>query len=322
MKTILVTGGAGFIGSEVVRRFFLADMKVVVYDNFSYGRREFLVPHERLTVIEADINDTDKLTETISTYRPQYVCHLAAIHFIPYCNAHPTEALTANTVGTESVLGACKTGGVEKVAIASSAAVYPISDDPNVEGKTPVGPVDIYGLSKVFAESLAEKFNRETNIDTISLRLFNAVGPRETNPHVLPHICESAKAGDRIMLGNVEPKRDYIHTSDIAGAIHAVFASGIRGYDVFNVGSGAEHSVVEMVEMLGKILNRKLVIKQDHARVRKTERMHLLASIDKIKQATGWQPRINLREALEDVARYYELSGNLAEAAALGRGSS
>jgi len=305
MKKILITGGAGFIGSEVVRKFLEVNFEVIVYDDFSWGKREFLPTHDGLTVIEGDINDTELLKKIISAHSPNYICHLAAIHFIPYCNANPIKTLIVNTVGTESVLDACKNKNIEKVFIASSAAVYPNSELPNIEDKTEVAPIDIYGLSKMFAELLAKKFFRETHIDTIVLRIFNAIGPRETNPHVVPHIFESLKTSNCIPLGNIKPKRDYIHTRDIAEAIYAICESDIGGYEVFNIGSGKEYSVEEIVTMLGEILKRPLTIKQVRERMRKVERMHLLADISKIRNATGWEPKIQLHDALVDIARYY-----------------
>jgi len=306
MKTILITGGAGFIGSAVVREFLDEGAKVVVYDNFSYGRREFLPDHEELTIVDGDINDTEHLAQAISEYHLDYVCHLAAMHFIPHCNANPTKALYVNTVGTESVLTACCKGAdIEKVLIASTAAVYDVNDEPNNESRTPVKPVDIYGLSKMFTELLAEKFARKTSITTVSIRFFNAVGPRETNPHVIPHIFESTKKSSHIPLGNIKPKRDYIHTSDMAGALLAVCRSDISQYQVFNVGSGVEYSVEEVVEMVGEILHEELTIRQEADRVREVERKHLVADIGKIKEVTGWEPNLILKEALVDTAQYY-----------------
>ena len=269
--------------------------------------KEFLPENNRMTVVEGDINDTKLLTNTILEANPNYVCHLAAMHFIPDCNANPTGALLANTVGTESVLNACKRNKIEKVLVASTAAVYPISNDPNVEAETEIAPIDIYGLSKMFVESLCQKFVRETGVDAIILRLFNAVGPRETNPHVIPHIFEMLNTSDTIPLGNISPKRDYIHTSDIAEAIYSLCKSQIRGYEAFNIGTGKEYSVEEVVSMLSEILDRRLSIRQDENRMRDVDRMHLVADINKVKSLVGWAPKMNIYDALKDTAKYYGL---------------
>lgn len=307
MKTILITGGAGFIGSATVRRFLEEGIGVVVYDDFSYGRREFLPDDDRLEIVVGDINDTDRLAETLARVTPDYLCHLAAIHFIPDCNADPPRALQVNTVGTESVLNAAAGTRIDKVLIASTAAVYPINDDPNAEEGTPAAPIDIYGLSKLFSEALAEKYVRETGGTAVAVRLFNAVGPRETNPHVIPHIFESAGRGDTIPLGNVEPKRDYIHTADMAEAMLAICRSGMSGFETVNVGTGEEYSVAELVEMIGGIIGRKLTIEQKADRVRSVERMHLVADISRIGTLTGWRPKMSIADSLADTAKYYGL---------------
>jgi len=305
LKTILITGGGGFIGSALVRYLLIVGIRVVVYDNFTYGKRDFLPSGSKLEIVEGDINHTEKLSEVIDQCSPDYLCHLAAIHYIPHCNENPTLALQVNTVGTESVLNAASGKGIKKIIVASSAAVYPITDYPNSEIDTPAAPIDIYGLSKLFTEALAEKYSRETGDAAIVVRLFNAVGPRETNPHVIPHIFESAKKSDFIPLGNIEAKREYIHTKDVAEAIHLLFQSEISGYDIFNVGSGKEYSVVEVVRMIGEVIGRKLTIQQRKDRIRSVDRLHLMADCSKIGKAIGWKPKTSLRTALEDTARYY-----------------
>lgn len=308
MKTILVTGGAGFIGSAVVRKFLSEGVRVAVFDDFSLGRREYLPANGGVAVVEGDIACTAALAAAIERFRPSWLCHLAAIHFNPQCDADPLEALRVNTLGTEAVLLACRGRGLEKVLVASTAAVYPVSDRPNSEGATPAAPVDIYGLSKSFAEALAERFARETGVTAISLRLFNAVGPRETNPHVIPHILARAAESDEIPLGNTEVRRDYIHTADIADAVHALCLCGVGGYEAFNVGSGEEHSVSELVTLIGKVIRRRLTVRLDPNRVRESDRPHLLADITKIRRVTGWRPSRTLEEALADAAAWQGLA--------------
>ena len=128
------------------------------------------------------------MMELITTIDPHWVVHLAAIHFIPYCNQHPFESADINIRGTINVLEACKAAAsLEKVLFASTAAVYPISDTPHVETDA-IGPMDIYGLSKVAGERLMNEFHLASGTTTIVCRFFNAFGPNETNPHLIPEI--------------------------------------------------------------------------------------------------------------------------------------
>jgi len=161
------------------------------------------------------------------------------------------------------------------------------------------GPMDIYGITKLATEKLASEFHLRTRIPTIVGRFFNAFGPNETNPHLFPEIQKQVLSGARALkLGNLDPKRDFIHTSDMARAMEALLKAGITGYDVFNIGRGIEYSVREIVEAFERQLGEKLTIEVDPARVRKVERMHLLADVSKLKRATGWEPRWGIDEGV------------------------
>src|SRR5690606_32991928 len=126
---------------------------------------------------------------------------------------------------------------------ASTAAVYPIADGAMAEGHQ-TGPLDIYGITKLAAERIAGEFCLRTGITTIVGRFFNAFGPNETNPHLIPEVQRQIREGKRTLrLGNLEPKRDFIHTTDMALAMDALLHAGLKGYEVFNIGRGIEYSV-------------------------------------------------------------------------------
>jgi UDP-glucose 4-epimerase len=228
------------------------------------------------------------------------------MHFIPDCIARPAETLDVNVEGTRRVLESCRTGSVEQVVFASSAAVYAPVDVPCIEDATPLGPVEIYGESKVAGEAIVRAFHQDTGMPTTILRLFNAVGRRETNPHVVPHIFESLQDSDVIPLGNIAPRRDYIDTRDVADAIVDVLKHP-GGCQVLNVGSGVAHSVSDIVESLRRILRRPITVLQEALRTRASERMLLLADVEKMRRATGWSARISLEDTLRDLVAAYGL---------------
>jgi UDP-glucose 4-epimerase len=298
---ILVTGGAGFIGSAIVPKLQEESHEVFVYDNLSFGNREFInVADDHFFL--GDIRDAAAVSSAFQTVNPEIIIHLAAIHFIPYCNEHPFEASDINIRGTMNILdSAKKISNLTKVFFASTAAVYPISDFAVAETDE-LRPLDIYGLSKLAGEQLMEKFYLETKIDTICCRFFNAFGPNETNPHLIPEIERQLREGHRtIALGNLTPKRDFIHTHDMANAVSAMISLKNTGYDTFNLGRGIEYAVTEIVDTFETLLNEKITINIDPNRTRKVERMHLLANVDKLKQKTGWEPKWTITEGIKDL---------------------
>jgi UDP-glucose 4-epimerase len=296
MKKLLITGGAGFIGSAVIKEFQKYDYEIFVIDNLSFGNREFIrIPDDHF--FNLDILHREKVKELILKIKPAVVLHLAAIHFIPYCNEHPHESANINIQGTMNILDAAAASGPEQVFFASTAAVYPVYDDA-VSEKHSTGPMDIYGLSKLAGERLCNEFHLKTGITTIICRFFNAFGPNETNPHLIPEIQNQVNSGMRkIKLGNLTPKRDFIHTYDMAAAVKTLLAKVKSGIDIFNLGRGIEYSVTEIVDAFSRQIGEKIEIEVEQSRVRKVERMHLLANVDKLK-SLGWEPKIGIDEGI------------------------
>ena len=301
-NTILVTGGAGFVGSALVRELLeQTDSAIVVWDNFANGRRAFLPDSPRVYVREVDLTKRAAVLEAFDEVRPEIAIHLAAIHFIPYCNAHPDEALQVNVTGAQNFLDACRRRPPARVVIASTAAVYPIHDGANAEDDA-VGPTDVYGLSKWVNERQLDLYARETPSRCAAARLFNVIGPRETNPHVLPEIVDQIRGGrDELSLGNVRPKRDYIHVADVARALLAIARKNEQSFRAYNVGTGSEYSVEEIVALLAQITGRPLTITVSSDRVRKAERMHLLCDTRRTREEIGWSARYDLESGLRDL---------------------
>ncbi len=299
MKKILITGGAGFIGSAIIAEFQKHAFDIYVIDNLSFGNRNFIsIPDDHFFNI--DIRNEGELNKVIQQIAPQQIIHLAAIHFIPYCNQHPFEASEINIKGTLNVLKAAEQlTDLESLFFASTAAVYPITDSAIPETHT-LNPLDIYGLSKLTGEHLCNEFHLKTKTPVVMCRFFNAFGPNETNPHLIPEIQQQINLGLRtILLGNTAPKRDFIHTSDMARAIYMLMNTFKTGIDVFNLGRGIEYAVAEIVESFERQLGENIVIETDETRVRKVDRMHLLADITKLKNFTGWEPKISIDEGIK-----------------------
>ncbi len=229
MDRVLVTGGAGFIGSHLVDLLLDSGAEVLVIDDFRLGKRESLEragSTGRLTVIDGDIRRPEDL-RAVDAFRPDTVFHLAALHFIPYRNAHKQEALDVNVVGLHNVLRALSGAPLKAFVFPSSGAIYGFGDDPWPE-TAPPRPDEIYGLSKWLGEGVMARFHHDRpKVRTVVARIFNTYGPRETNPHVLPDIMKALGEGKPIELGNLWPKRDLIFVTDTAAALVATVSGGL-----------------------------------------------------------------------------------------------
>lgn len=298
-RKICVTGGAGFIGHHLVRKLLDMDNEVLVLDNLSFGKEEYLPDDKNMTFSNIDIRDRQKVGNNINEFKPEILMHLAAIHHIPYCNSHPFEASDININGTRNILRSFNDNNIQKLFFASTMAVYPINDIANKE-TSPVGPTDIYGTTKLVGEDLCELLSLQTGITAICGRLANVYGPEETNSHVIPEIEQQVKEGKReIELGNLEPSRDFVHAFDVADAMIALMESDIQKFDVFNIGTGKEYSIKESVEIFEKVIGEKLNIIQSPDRIRKAERMHLIPDIRKIIEKANWSPKIDFPEGIK-----------------------
>ena len=295
-RHVLVTGGAGFVGSHLVDLLVTEGADVSVVDDLSRGRHAWLHPDAELHQI--DLRDPDAVRGAIEATRPDAVVHLAALHFIPAVDGAPELAWEINVTGTRVVADALAGHPPELLLFASTAAVYPDRAGPIAETCT-VGPVDLYGRTKVEGERIVTALEARTGTRPLIARLFNVIGPRETNPHVIPEVVAQLRGGDTVVrLGNVETRRDYTDVRDVADALRRLLAVPRDAPSTLNIGSGRSVSVVEVVELCGEILGRPLEIESEPRRRRAQDRAELVADPRLLHETTGWQPRVPLRETL------------------------
>lgn len=302
MTTALVTGAAGFIGSNLVRDLLERGYRVRGLDDLSTGRRENLagLPSEDpFDLLEADLREGDELATAVEDV--DVVFHQAAIPSVPRSVEDPQLTTEANCLGTANLLVAARDGGVETVVVASSSSVYGSSGDLPKRESMPVDPESPYALSKYFTEELAVQFAELYGIDTVALRYFNVFGPRQDPASeyaaVIPTFIARMLDGDRpVIYGDGEQSRDFTYVENVLAA-NVLAAEGTASGEVFNVGCGERFTVNELVERLNDLLGTDL--EPVYEAPRPGDVRHSRAAIERIRTALGYEPVVDFDTGLE-----------------------
>lgn len=297
-RRVLVTGGLGFVGVATVERLLDRGATVRVLDDASNASPDRLP--DGATFARQDIR-AEQAADELRSFAPTDLVHLAAIHYIPECNRDPERTFEVNVMGTRRLLGAARdVDALGRVVFASTAAVYPPAPGALAETVEP-GPMDVYGRTKLVGEDLCRLFHADAGVDTTAARLFNVYGPGETNPHLVPAIVEQvADGGTTVELGNLEPRRDFVHVRDAAAALVAML-DGPGGYRTYNVGTGEARSVRAVAGAVGSALGKDLDVEQAQERVRESDRPHLEADSERARAELDWEPSVAFVEGLREV---------------------
>ena len=294
MKRVLVTGGAGFIGSHLCEGLLARGYRVRVLDSLIYGRREWVpAPCE---FVEGDIRDIT-------------ACHHAAsgmdavLHCAAMSRSGPSqEAIEictgSNITGTQNMLLAARDAGVKRFVYSGSSTYYGNRTPPHRESDPP-DLLNIYGLTKRVGEQYTLMFDEQFDLPSVVLRYFNVYGPRqpETGAYALVlgiFLKRKAEGKPLEIHGDGRQRRDFIHVRDVVAANIAAMESQVRG-EVFNVGSGTSLSVKELANMISP--------DQIHTEARRNDSEATLAEISRIQTVLGWSPQISFAEGLEELLR-------------------
>lgn len=301
----MVTGGYGFIGASLVESLLRDDHIVCVVDKSDPSNRiKQLLTHNRLHTHQNNILDTEKMCHIFSDFQPEVVFHLAAIHYIPYCEKYPDETYLVNVKGTKSILKAsasCK--NVKRFVFASSGAVYGDTDKELDEDSSDVSINDVYSHSKILCENLVESYSVRHLFESCIVRIFNTIGPHDSNRHVIPEIVGQLRKGNKtIELGNVNSIRTYVHVCDVADAMKKILHYRQRSScEVFNIASKESYSVKEIIELFSQLISVDLNISIDPFKMRKQDKKVQKASISKVESKLKWTPKYTVQGALIDI---------------------
>ena len=307
LSEVLVTGGAGFIGSHIVDRLLSEGFKVRVLDNLSTGDKENLAQHKNkksFQFLEGDIRNFDQVKKAVTGV--DAVIHEAALVSVTLSIENPALADEINAKGTVNLLKACVDAQVKRFVLASSCAVYGDTETlPNHENLTPK-PLSPYAVGKLDAENSAKEFYKVHGLETVCLRYFNVYGPRQKpGPYsgvISILINRLLKHEAPTIYGDGTQTRDFVNVKDVVDANMLALSKPDAAGEVFNVGTGEAVTINKLTGTLQKIMG-KTDLKPVYAEPRPGDIKHSYGDVTKARKILGYEPKVNLEQGLSELVK-------------------
>lgn len=311
-KRVLVTGAGGFIGSHVVEALISSGSEVRAFVHYNsrndWGHLEDLNADARdaIDVVAGEIQDPFSVRRAVSGC--EVVLHLAALIGIPYSYVAPQSYVETNVTGTVNVLEASRAEGIERIVHTSTSETYgtaiytPIDERHPLQGQSP------YSASKIGADKMAESYWRSFELPVVTLRPFNTFGSRQSLRAVIPTITSQALSGEIVRLGSRSPVRDFTFVEDTARAFLAAASADHAVGEVINAGSGKGITIGELADLVLDVVgsSAEVVVDEDRVRPAASEVFELVADTSKLRELTGWEPRVSLQDGIERVATWVQ----------------
>jgi UDP-glucose 4-epimerase len=322
--TILVIGGAGYIGSHAVLTLKHAGYDVVVLDNLSRGHREIVEQVLQIKLIVGDAGDRSLLDDLFATHSIAAVMHFAAYAYVGESISHPAEYYRNNVTSTLTLLEAMLAASVNKFIFSSTCATYGLATSVPITEEHPQNPINPYGASKLMVERILADFSTAYNLKSVCFRYFNAAGAEpsgllgedhQPEPHLIPLVLLAAlgKRESFLILGTDYPTpdgtciRDFIHVSDLADAHVLGLEYLLQGGDteVFNLGNGNGFSIKQVIETAREVTGREIKITEGDRRL--GDPPMLFGSSDKARSVLGWNPHYSdLKQILAHAWQWHQ----------------
>lgn len=316
MPRVLITGATGPVGSTLAR--YLLDQPGVELSVFKRWRSDprALAPIiDRLAVYEGDIEDSYAVADAVAAAQPEYVFHLAAQSYPSASWGAPVATMRANVEGTVHLLEAVRRHApAAKVHIAGSSAQYGVvkPEAVPIQESHPMRPASPYGISKVGQELLGLQYFDSYGVHTVVTRSFNHVGTRQGDRTAIQTfarqmaLIEAGRQEPRILVGNLEPRRDYTHVDDVARALWALIQNAPGG-TVYNMCSGVATRMGDILDMVVAQGRVPVQIVVDPARLRPVDEPILRGDNSKLRAVTGWEPRIGMEQIVAELLAFWRL---------------
>jgi len=297
---VLVTGGAGFIGSNLVRALVVRGDEVRVLDNFSTGNRANLAgPHDDVELVEGELRSYERVHNAVRGI--EVVFHLGALGSVPRSVQDPLTSNAVNVEGTLNVLLAARDEGVRRVVFASSSSIYGNQPELPLRESMAPDPISPYGVAKLAAERYCVSFARVYSFETVVLRYFNVFGPRQ-DPRsqyaaVVPLFITAIAAGEPVTIfDDGQQSRDFTYVDNVVAAnLQAAHADGVSGR-IFNVSGGAPATVNELAETIGSLLDKP--VERQYLPPRAGDLRDSWADVSDAASALGYEPTVSLEDGL------------------------
>jgi nucleoside-diphosphate-sugar epimerase len=309
MAKYLVTGGAGFIGSNIVESLVQGGDKVIVYDNFSSGSKKNVQDYKQteVKIVEGDVGDAKTLRKAARGC--DYLLHLAGSAGVESSVNNPQDTLESTFQGTLNALMAARDLRVKRFIYASSCAVYgesPVLPKEETMLATPFSP---YGAAALLGEELSRVFYATYRLETVCLRLFNAYGPRQAvtgdSAGVVSHFCSSILRGETpTIYGDGKQSRDFVYITDVVEAFRLACTAPKAEGEVFNIASGSRMSVSGLLNCFSTLLDKEILGDMQEART--SDVRHSLAEVLKAQEVLGYRPRVSIAEGLTKSLVWYK----------------
>ena len=303
-KTILITGGVGFIGSHLAQQL-AQNNTVIVYDNYTRDAMQYIEAHKNITIVKGDVLDSEAVKETMQKYKPTHVLHLAAIAGVQTVVSQPAKVLKVNLIGTHNVLNAVNELQlpIERFVDFSTSEVYgPSVFEADEEGMTTLGPISqprwYYAASKLSSEYLTHAYHREFNLPTVTIRPFNVYGPLQIGEGAVHNFVQKALAGDDLIVHNEGGQiRSWCFVDDfVDGVIRALEKPEAIGHS-FNIGNPqATVTNLHLAKEVIKASSSKSTIQ--FKAIDYPEINLRVPSIDKAKKLLGYEPQVDVEEGV------------------------
>lgn len=318
---VLITGGAGYIGSHITHLLKASGYQVIVFDNLSTGNAWAI---SGTPLIHADILDETRLHHALESNKIQTVIHLAAKSSVPESFIHASDYFKVNQGGTETVMRACAKAGVQQVLFSSTAAVYGKGSHGLVPEDSPIHPISPYGESKLAAEKIIKDFCPKHDIKYIIFRFFNVIGAHPNaiigqynlaSNHLLKHCLNSIQNnttldiyGNDYNTNDGTAERDYIHVQDLADLhLHAIaYLKHHTGSMLLNAGYGQSHSVLKFVHTFEKVSQKSLPYQ--YVSRRNGDPSSLIADVTRLQKKIDWKPQYTSLETMISSSYLWETS--------------